>query len=100
MKNYIFDLYGTLVDIRTDETAPSLWKSMAYLFSMMGAFYTPDVLRRRYGELVEEETALELAAAGKRLNGGESLDDILPEAFARQRFSFHMFLRGFWRKRV
>ena len=71
MKNYIFDLYGTLVDIRTDETASSLWKSMAYLFSMMGALYTPDILRRRYGELVEEETALELAAAGKRLNGGE-----------------------------
>lgn len=73
LKNYIFDLYGTLVDIHTDEEKPALWKAMAFLFSMTGASYTPDVLRRRYGELVDEETELELAAAGKRLNGGELL---------------------------
>ena len=24
-QNYIFDLYGTLVDIRTNERKPSLW---------------------------------------------------------------------------
>ena len=24
-KNYIFDLYGTLVDIRTDEDRPEVW---------------------------------------------------------------------------
>ena len=28
-KNYIFDLYGTLVDIRTDEGKNSLWKKMS-----------------------------------------------------------------------
>lgn len=28
-KNYFFDLYGTLVDIRTDERKPSLWRGAA-----------------------------------------------------------------------
>ena len=25
-KNYLFDLYGTLVDIKTDEQSKKLWK--------------------------------------------------------------------------
>ena len=28
-RDCIFDLYGTLVDIRTDEDAPELWEAMA-----------------------------------------------------------------------
>lgn len=28
-QNYIFDLYGTLVDIHTDEDSPQLWASFA-----------------------------------------------------------------------
>lgn len=28
-QNYIFDLYGTLVDIRTDEESSMLWEWMA-----------------------------------------------------------------------
>ena len=40
-RNYIFDLYGTLVDISTNEAKASLWKNMAWLFSMMGASYEP-----------------------------------------------------------
>ena len=28
-KNYIFDLYGTLIDISTDEDSPVLWEKMA-----------------------------------------------------------------------
>ena len=30
---YIFDLYGTLVDIRTDESMPTLWRRMAVFLS-------------------------------------------------------------------
>lgn len=26
-QNFVFDLYGTLVDIRTDEEQPSFWRS-------------------------------------------------------------------------
>ena len=39
-ENYIFDLYGTLVDIQTNEKKASLWKNMAHIYSMTGAVYT------------------------------------------------------------
>ena len=31
MTNYIFDLYGTLIDIHTSESKASLWKEVALL---------------------------------------------------------------------
>ena len=34
--NYLFDLYGTLVDIHTDENAKELWKRLAYFMDIMG----------------------------------------------------------------
>ena len=39
-QNYILDLYGTLVDIHTDESKASLWKKIAVYFSAQGAAYT------------------------------------------------------------
>ena len=27
-ENYIFDLYGTLIDIRTDENKPEFWEKI------------------------------------------------------------------------
>ena len=33
MTNYIFDLYGTQIDIHTRESKASLWKEVAMLFS-------------------------------------------------------------------
>ena len=47
MTNYIFDLYGTLVDIHTNESKASLWKNMAQIFSMMGVTYTAPELKKR-----------------------------------------------------
>ena len=32
-KNYIFDLYGTLIDINTDEWNVQLWKKMQILYN-------------------------------------------------------------------
>ena len=63
---YFFDLYGTLVDVRTDETRPSLWRGAAEFFSLCGAAYSPAELRARYLALCAEETAL-LAAARPEL---------------------------------
>lgn len=56
IQNYIFDLYGTLVDIRTDEAMPFLWKRMALLLSLQGADYTPETLRSAYLAAVYEQT--------------------------------------------
>ena len=55
-QNYIFDLYGTLVDIHTDETVRGLWKQMAELYTRRGAAYRPEELRETYEMLCREET--------------------------------------------
>ena len=39
-QNYIFDLYGTLVDIRTDEWQAQLWKKLQLLYNYHGAGYS------------------------------------------------------------
>jgi putative hydrolase of the HAD superfamily len=52
--NYVFDLYGTLVDIRTDEGKDEVWDKLALFFGYYGAIYEPEELRERYGTLVRE----------------------------------------------
>ncbi len=54
-KNYIFDLYGTLVDIRTDEQIPVLWDKMTEMYGFQGAIYTPDELKKEYRRLCKIE---------------------------------------------
>lgn len=61
-KNYIFDLYGTLIDINTDEWCDDLWKKMAILYGYKGAHYTYDELNDEYLNLV----SLEKVAVRKR----------------------------------
>lgn len=86
-QNYIFDLYGTLVDIHTNEGKASLWKNMSCIFSMLGASYAPSELRRQYQKLVAEE----LAETGRNIReklGVRELEDeeieiLLENVFAR-----------------
>ena len=54
-QNYIFDLYGTLIDINTNEWSAQLWKKMAILCGYYGAHYTYKELGQAYGRLVERE---------------------------------------------
>ncbi|MCH4192680.1 MAG: HAD family hydrolase [Butyrivibrio sp.] len=54
-KNYIFDLYGTLVDIHTDENRPDFWNKMASLLSCYGADYSPEKMQQSYFDIVHEE---------------------------------------------
>lgn len=56
-KNYIFDLYGTLVDINTNEWKASLWKNMAMIYSLSGAAYKPKELNRAYDKYLADEIA-------------------------------------------
>ena len=54
--NYIFDLYGTLIDIHTDEEDPALWEKMAdYLKGNFESAWEPKALRKRYLEICKEE---------------------------------------------
>lgn len=70
-KNFIFDLYGTLVDIRTDENMPILWSTMARYYSMKGAHYDEAEFHEAYSELCAKLVA---KAAGKRHSEGIEID--------------------------
>ena len=50
-KNYVFDLYGTLVDIHTDEEQMELWEKLALFYGYYGANYEPQELKERYAAL-------------------------------------------------
>ncbi len=54
-KNYIFDLYGTLVDIHTDEERPELWEKIARWYCAFGAYWTGEDIRKAYLSMVREE---------------------------------------------
>lgn len=51
-RDYIFDLYGTLVDIRTNEEERMLWNKLSLFFGYYGADYTPEALQAAYLALV------------------------------------------------
>lgn len=53
----IFDLYGTLVDIRTDENKKELWEKLSLFYAFYGAAYTPEELACSYKRLTGEMTA-------------------------------------------
>lgn len=61
-KNILFDLYGTLVDIHTDEENAELWKKMSRLFETCGAEDTPEGWRSSFETLQREaqETSEEI----------------------------------------
>lgn len=59
-QNLIFDLYGTLVDIRTDET-DSVWEKTAIYFGFYGANYTGQELKQSFHSAM----ALREAQAGQ-----------------------------------
>lgn len=52
--NYVFDLYGTLVDIHTEESSASLWKKLSLFYRFYKADYSYTELRNAYYELVNE----------------------------------------------
>lgn len=53
-ENYIFDLYGTLADIRTNEENPYLWKKMTEIYASYGAHYDRGELRRIFRNRCQE----------------------------------------------
>ena len=53
-QNCIFDLYGTLVDLHTDELHPRLWQEMTVLYRQHGAKYSAEELRQDYFRIAHE----------------------------------------------
>ena len=54
-KNYIFDFYGTLVDIWTDEDDEKLWEQMAALYAAYGADYFAAELKANYDNHIKHQ---------------------------------------------
>lgn len=65
-QNYIFDLYGTLIDIRTNEESPELWKKISVFYGYRGAVYSPKELMLKYKEFCKEEKEALKAAHPKQ----------------------------------
>ena len=59
MKNtydvFLFGLYGTLVDIRTDEEDPSFWRACFRQMDKTEEVPDPEALRKQYFSLVSAE---------------------------------------------
>ena len=77
-KNYIFDLYGTLVDIRTNEDKAYLWKKMSEFYGFYEAHYTPAEMRKAYQQYVKEEIELTFKKM-KGKKGIKTIEDIVGE---------------------
>ncbi len=54
-KHVIFDLYGTLIDIHTDEHDIQLWVNMAQLLSSYGVTYQPQELEQTFFCLCDQQ---------------------------------------------
>lgn len=52
-RNYIFDLYGTLVDISGDEADRRLWEHMSLFYGYYGAEYEPEEMHQTYLALID-----------------------------------------------
>ncbi len=55
-EHYIFDLYGTLADLHTEEDFPSLWEKMSLLFGYHGAHYDAGELRGAWQGQIQAAT--------------------------------------------
>ena len=55
-RDLIFDLYGTLVDIHTEEN-DLVWEKTAFFFGFYGAWYTPAALREAFARELKRREA-------------------------------------------
>ncbi|MCF0147664.1 MAG: HAD family hydrolase [Clostridium sp.] len=57
-KNYIFDLYGTLVDINTNEENPLIWDKLSLFYSYNNAPYKSFEIKGKYNELIKKHISM------------------------------------------
>lgn len=70
-QDYIFDLYGTLVDIRTNEKQRILWNKMSLFYGYYGAVYSPEELHVLYNRYVLEKEE-KAGRQGEKPGGAEA----------------------------
>lgn len=80
-KNFIFDFYGTLVDIRTNENKPYLWQKMSELYGALGASYTPAELKAEFRRIEKQLADAAYSAIPKEKVGYYTPEVDLTKAF-------------------
>lgn len=80
----IFDLYGTLVDIRTREDEPNLWEKLALFYGYYGAFYTPEELKSAFHRTVAQ---MEAGQTRLRRDSHEAFPEVQIEKVFRSLYS-------------
>lgn len=89
-KTYLFDLYGTLIDLHTNESTETFWRAMARFFSMNGANYTTKELKNTYKKLRKDTLNKQLPIMRKKYNAPDmelreveiNLDETFKEMYA------------------
>lgn len=78
----LFDLYGTLVDIHTEDDAPGVWRKLALFYGYHGAPYAPQELRAAF----HAGMAAQNATAGQSYEGFPDMpvEPVLAELFCRK----------------
>jgi len=58
IKGILFDLYGTLIDIETDETKNSIYRGIAHFLTYHGVYRHRQEVRDRYYRIMKEQKEL------------------------------------------
>jgi putative hydrolase of the HAD superfamily len=82
-KNYIFDLYGTLVDISTDEEKEELWEKMSLLYRSYGAQYDHDDLKSKYFKFAKKL----MEESGDPTNNEINIENVFFQLFKKKRIT-------------
>lgn len=69
----IFDLYGTLVDIHTDEDSDKLWEKMSLFYGFYGACYKAGEMKAAYKAIIQK---MEKGKEGIRRDSHEAFPEI------------------------
>ncbi len=78
-QNYIFDFYGTLADIRTEEEDPWLWEKVSDIYSAMGASYSSHELQRAFRRMEKEEKKRAVVSQETEALRAEYQEDMEPD---------------------
>lgn len=81
-QNFMFDLYGTIIDIHTNEIKPYLWKKMSCYMCLQGADYTAKELQKAYQQALAQSAKVilqqKLAKSTTKNSHPITLSDIEP----------------------
>lgn len=82
---YVFDLYGTLVDIYTEEQDQNVWEKLSLFFGYYNACYEPEELKSCYSQIVKQrESELKKTLLVQRNDSHEAVPEIdITEVFQK-----------------